>query len=50
MARVRFRNLPVEGFQAGDILFVAAKEPHRFHEIIEDLELLVLFAPAYGTR
>ena len=35
---------------AGDILFVPAKEPHRFHAIEEDLELLVLFAPAEGSR
>src|SRR5580658_2918135 len=35
--------------EAGDILFVAAKEPHRFHEITEDLELLVFFAPPEGT-
>ena len=33
----------------GDILFVPAKEPHRFHDIQEDLELLVFFAPAEGT-
>lgn len=35
---------------AGDVIFVAAKEPHRFHEIGEDLELLVFFAPAEGSR
>jgi mannose-6-phosphate isomerase-like protein (cupin superfamily) len=34
----------------GDILFVAAREPHRFHDIQEDLELLVFFAPAEGSR
>lgn len=36
--------------QPGDILFVPAREAHRFHEITESLELLVLFAPAEGTR
>jgi mannose-6-phosphate isomerase-like protein (cupin superfamily) len=34
----------------GDILFVPAKEPHRFHQITEDLEVLVFFAPAEGAR
>jgi mannose-6-phosphate isomerase-like protein (cupin superfamily) len=42
-------------FQAGDedravepgtILFVPAREPHRFHDITEDLTVLVFFAPA----
>ena len=31
---------------AGDILFVAASDTHRFHSITEDLKLLVFFAPA----
>jgi mannose-6-phosphate isomerase-like protein (cupin superfamily) len=35
--------------QTGDILFVPANEPHKFHDIAEDLELLVFFAPAEGT-
>ena len=35
---------------AGDTLFVAAQLPHRFHSIDEDLVLLVVFAPAKGTR
>jgi len=30
----------------GDVLFVAAQEPHRFHAIAEELVLLVVFAPA----
>ena len=34
----------------GDTLFVAAELPHRFHSIEEDLVLLVVFAPAKGTR
>lgn len=33
----------------GDILFVAAKESHLFHNIEEDLQLLVFFAPAEGS-
>lgn len=35
---------------AGSVLFVPAEEPHRFHDITDDLAVLVLFAPAYGTR
>ena len=34
----------------GDILFVPPREPHRFHDIEEDLELLVFFAPPEGSR
>jgi quercetin dioxygenase-like cupin family protein len=34
----------------GTVIFVAAKEEHRFHRITEDLSLLVLFAPAEGSR
>lgn len=30
---------------AGDVLYVPAREAHRFYEIAEELELLVLFAP-----
>src|SRR5437879_6355681 len=42
-------------FQAGDedravepgtLLFVPGREPHRFHDVTEDLTLLVFFAPA----
>ncbi len=29
----------------GDTIFVGAMVPHRFHDIIEDLELIVVFAP-----
>jgi len=36
--------------EPGDLLFVPAHEPHRFHDITEDLELLVFFAPPEGTR
>ena len=34
----------------GTVLFVPAHEEHRFHDITEDLALLVIFGPAYGTR
>jgi mannose-6-phosphate isomerase-like protein (cupin superfamily) len=32
--------------QSGSIVFVAAHEPHHFHNITEDLKILVFFAPA----
>jgi mannose-6-phosphate isomerase-like protein (cupin superfamily) len=31
---------------AGSLVFVAARVPHRFHDIEERLELLVIFGPA----
>lgn len=31
------------------VIFVAAGEEHRFHSIIEDLRLLVVFAPPRGS-
>jgi mannose-6-phosphate isomerase-like protein (cupin superfamily) len=34
----------------GDVLFVPARERHRFHDVEEDLALLVVFAPAEGSR
>lgn len=34
----------------GDCFFVPAGEPHRFHDVDEDLELLVVFGPAEGSR
>lgn len=47
--RARFtcdgRTLAVE---PGDTLFVAAGEDHRFHDVTEDLALLVVFAPPYS--
>ena len=30
---------------ASDVIFVAAGVPHRFHDITEDLKLIVVFAP-----
>src|SRR5205809_805787 len=34
----------------GNVIFVPAREVHRFHEVVEDLEVLVLFAPAEDSR
>ena len=34
----------------GSMVFVAARIPHRFHDITERLELLVVFGPAEGSR
>ena len=34
----------------GSLVFVAAGDPHRFHDIDERLELLVAFGPAEGAR
>jgi len=34
----------------GSVVFVAAGVPHRFHDIAERLELLVMFGPAEGDR
>jgi len=31
--------------RAGSIVFVPARVPHRFHDIAEPLEVLVVFAP-----
>lgn len=36
----------VEAVQPGSIVFVAARVPHRFHDILEELKILVFFAPA----
>ena len=33
---------------AGSVLFVPAGEAHRFHDITEDLAVLVFFGPAFG--
>lgn len=33
--------------EPGTTLFVAAGEDHRFHDVTEDLALLVVFAPPY---
>jgi mannose-6-phosphate isomerase-like protein (cupin superfamily) len=36
--------------QAGSVIYVPAGEHHTFTQITEDLTLLVIFAPAYGSR
>lgn len=35
---------------AGVTLFVPAGEEHRFHDVTEDMTVLVFFAPAYTGR
>ena len=34
----------------GDTIFVAAEVPHRFHDITEELRIIVVFGPAEYTR
>ncbi len=34
----------------GSVVYVPANVPHRFHSIEEDLQVLVFFAPAEGSR
>jgi mannose-6-phosphate isomerase-like protein (cupin superfamily) len=34
----------------GSVVFVPAMEAHQFTEIVEDLALLVIFAPPCGSR
>jgi mannose-6-phosphate isomerase-like protein (cupin superfamily) len=41
--RLDSENRPV---QTGSIIFVAARQEHRFHSIEEELKILVFFAPA----
>jgi mannose-6-phosphate isomerase-like protein (cupin superfamily) len=36
--------------QAGSVIFVPAGEQHRFTNVREDLALVVIFAPPYGSR
>jgi mannose-6-phosphate isomerase-like protein (cupin superfamily) len=38
------------GVTAGAVLFVPASVTHRFHSIVEELSVLVVFAPPEGTR
>jgi mannose-6-phosphate isomerase-like protein (cupin superfamily) len=40
----------VRDVRPGSIVFVATGVPHRFHDITEDLTLLVAFGPAEGSR
>lgn len=34
----------------GSLVYVARDVPHRFHDFSDDLEILVIFAPAYTGR
>ena len=36
--------------ESGSVVFVPAGETHKFTEITEDLALVVIFAPRYGSR
>lgn len=35
---------------AGSLIYVPAGVPHYFHSVTEDLSILVMFAPAEGSR
>jgi len=48
-ARFTSRDRTVD-VQPGACLLVPAHEPHRFHDIAEALDVLVVFGPAEGTR
>jgi len=34
----------------GSVVFVPANEAHQFTEILDDLAMVVIFAPPYGSR
>jgi mannose-6-phosphate isomerase-like protein (cupin superfamily) len=34
----------------GDTIFVPAGMPHRFHDVVEELRIIVVFGPAEGSR
>ena len=40
----------VRAVLAGSLVFVAARVPHRFHDNVERIEILVVFGPAEATR
>lgn len=40
----------IRDIREGTVVFVAAKVPHHFHDITEDLTLFVAFGPAEGSR
>ena len=40
----------VRDIRPGSVIFVATAVPHHFHDITEDLTLLVAFGPAEGSR
>ena len=39
----------IQEVAAGSIIYVEARREHRFVDIVEDLEALVIFAPAEGS-
>lgn len=47
MIRMGEEDRPVS---AGSVVYVKAGVPHKFHTIEEDLRVLVVFAPAYGSH
>jgi len=47
-ARIRVGSEDREA-RAGSIVYVPARTEHRFHDIVEDLALLVFFAPPEGS-
>lgn len=40
----------VRDVRDGTVIFVPAGVPHRFHDITDELRLLVVFGPAEGSR
>ena len=49
--RAKFRVGAVDhDVQPGSLLFVPAKEPHHFHQISEELVLVVFWAPPHQER
>ena len=44
--RYWFRTFSEFLLGTGDVIFVAARDAHRFHSITQELVLLVIFAPA----
>lgn len=48
-ARLEVEGRPLQA-EPGAVLYVPARARHRFLDIREDLELLVVFAPAEGSR
>jgi mannose-6-phosphate isomerase-like protein (cupin superfamily) len=48
-ASIRTPDASVE-VAPGSVIFVPAHEEHQFVDIAEDLTLLVVFGPAFGTR
>jgi mannose-6-phosphate isomerase-like protein (cupin superfamily) len=48
--RAKFRAGSADhAIEPGTVLFVAAREPHHFHDIEEELVLVVFWAPPQGS-